>query len=108
MQTLQKIVVLNSSKGYVRWWSLVLKLFGWSAIRTFLFVCSSFCLDFVSYLLVSVMEFVGEGVGGNFKFEDFWIFFSLGGDQFRRNLVHVCICIFGIPNLKFVFDLEVC
>ena len=40
----------------------------------FLFVCSSFCLDFVSYLLVSVMEFVGEGVGGNFKFEDFWIF----------------------------------
>lgn len=40
----------------------------------FLFVCSSFCLDFVSYLLVSIMEFVGEGVGGNFKFEDFWIF----------------------------------
>ena len=73
----------------------------------FLFVCSSFCLDFVSYLLVSVMEFVGEGVGGNFKFEDFWFFDYKWRSVSKEFGAHLRL-YFGIPNLKFVFDLEVC
>ncbi|RXH75470.1 hypothetical protein DVH24_030191, partial [Malus domestica] len=56
MQTLQKIVVLNSSKCYA--------LEEISSLKT---------LDFL----------------------------SLGGDQFRKNLVHVCICILVSQIWKF-------